>query len=177
MLIALALLAAIAAPADEDAPTPGTIAVQIEAAEALRDDMAPALLEAARDALSHAQFIPLPDAGHSRYVARLAVSEVANGVVSSPGASGGATATPSLSGGGLSMSLPTRKQQLHPLIVTRLVATVSLRRDDRVVWTGEATTARASGTPAGAPGAVATALSNALFRWFPHRLEGPLSVP
>jgi hypothetical protein len=31
---------------------------------------------------------------------------------------------------------------LHGLIVTRLEVTVSLRRDNHVVWTGQATTVR-----------------------------------
>jgi hypothetical protein len=47
--------------------------------------------------------------------------------------------------GGLSLTLPSGKDQLHGLIVTRLEVTVSLRRDSRVVWRGQATTVRASG--------------------------------
>ncbi len=79
--------------------------------------------------------------------------------------------------GGLSLTLPSGKEQLHGLIVTRLEVTVSLRRDNHVVWTGEATTVRANGTRTGDPSVVAAALSDALLTWLPRQLPGPLSVP
>lgn len=79
--------------------------------------------------------------------------------------------------GGLSLTLPSGKDQLRGLIVTRLQVTVSLRRHNHVVWTGQATTVRPSGTRTGAPSVVATALSDALLTWFPRPLPGPLSVP
>ena len=79
--------------------------------------------------------------------------------------------------GGLSLTLPSGKDQLHALIVTRLEVTVSLRRDSRVVWTGQATTVRASGTRTGDASVVAAALSDALLTRFPRQLPGPLSVP
>lgn len=79
--------------------------------------------------------------------------------------------------GGLSLTLPSGKDQLHGLIATRLEVTVSLRPDSGVVWTGQATTVGASGTRTGDPSAVATALSDALLTWFPRHLPGPLSVP
>jgi hypothetical protein len=77
----------------------------------------------------------------------------------------------------LSLTLPSGKDQLRGLIVTRLKVTVSLRRENHVVWTGQATTVRASGTRTGDPSVVATALSDALLTWFPRQLPGPLSVP
>jgi hypothetical protein len=73
--------------------------------------------------------------------------------------------------------LPSGKDQLRGLIVTRLKVTVSLRRENHVVWTGQATTVRASGTRTGDPSVVATALSDALLTWFPRQVPGPLSVP
>ena len=79
--------------------------------------------------------------------------------------------------GGLSLTLPSGKDQLRGLIVTRLEVTVTLRRDNHVVWTGQATTVRTSGTQTGEPLAVAAALSDALLTWFPRQLPGPLSVP
>lgn len=79
--------------------------------------------------------------------------------------------------GALSPSPPAGKDQLHGLIVTRLEVIVSLRGDNQVGWTGQATTVRVSGTRAGDPSAVATALSDALLTWFPQQLPGPLSVP
>jgi len=79
--------------------------------------------------------------------------------------------------GGLSLTLPSRKGQLHGLIVTRLEVIVSLRRDNRVVWRGQATTVRASGTRTGDPSVIAGTLSDALLTWFSRQLPGPLSVP
>ena len=61
--------------------------------------------------------------------------------------------------------------------MTRLEVTVTLRRDNHVVWKGQATTVRASGTRTGEPSVVAAALSDALLTWFPRQLPGPLSVP
>ncbi|TCL99912.1 hypothetical protein C8J41_1303 [Sphingomonas sp. PP-CC-3G-468] len=79
--------------------------------------------------------------------------------------------------GVLSLTLPSGKDQLHGLTVICLDETVSPRRDNHAVWTGQATTVRASGTRTGTPSVVATALSNALLTWFPRQLPGPLSVP
>jgi hypothetical protein len=154
------------------APVPGTVAVVVRDRDSV--PAAARYVEAATAALARADFTPLPDAGHSRYVAELAVSATENGVVASRGAE---VAPPVYHGGGFSVGLPSRKEQLHALVVTKLRVTVSLRADSQVVWTAEASTARAAGTATGSPEAVATALCDAVLRWFPHPLPGPLSVP
>lgn len=165
-MTALLLLAAAAAPA------PGTVAVVLRDGASV--PAAARYVEAAKAALARADFTPLPDAGHSRYVAELEVRTSENGVVASRGAE---AAPPTYRGGGFSVGLPSRKQQLRALVVTRLRVTLMLRAGSNAVWTGEASTARPAGTATGTPEAVATALCDALLRWFPHPLEGPLSVP
>ncbi len=162
----LLLLAAAAA------PVPGTVAVVVRDSDSV--PAAARYVEAATAALARADFTPLPDGAHSRYIAELAVSATDSGVVTSRGAE---AAPPVYHGGGFSVGLPSRKEQLRALVVTKLRVTVSLRADSRVVWTAEASTARAAGTAGGSPEAVAGALCDALLRWFPHPLPGPLSVP
>lgn len=176
-----ALLAAavtlMPATSETTAPAPGTIAIVATDAQKMADPIMATFLAVIRRALLRTEFLPLPDGGHGRYVAKVAVSQTSLGVVASAG-SGSATASNlTHRGNGLSWRLPSRKRQLHDLIVTRLDVIVVRRSDDLVVWTGQATTARIEGTPAGMPAVVAAALSEALFRQFPRPLPGPVSVP
>ncbi len=155
---------------------PGTIAIVAADSPTTSPTIAKTFTDAVQQTLLRTAFLPLPDANHSLYVAKVEVSQIQRGVVRSgndrsdrPGMAAGL--------GGLSLTLPSGKDQLRGLIVTRLKVTVSLRRDSHVVWAGQATTVRPSGTRTGAPFVVATALSDALLTWFPRQLPGPLSVP
>jgi hypothetical protein len=159
------------------APAPGTIAIVARDAETTVDPTVATFLAVIRRAILQTAFLPLPDGGHGRYVAKVAVSQTSPGVVSSAGSGSAAASNVTHRGNGLSWRLPSRKRQLHDLIVTRLDVIVVRRSDDHVVWTGQATTARIEGTPAGMPAVVAAALSEALFRQFPCPLPGPVSVP
>jgi hypothetical protein len=174
------LLAAAAAlvqsPVSASVVKPGTIAIVAADSRTTSPAITKTFTDAVQRTLLRTPFLPLPDQNHSLYVAKVEVSQTQRGVVRSgndrsdrPGMVAGL--------GGLSLTLPSRKDQLHGLIVTRLKVTVSLRRDSDVVWTGQATTVRASGTRTGDPSVVAAALSDALLAWFPRQLPGPLSVP
>ncbi len=163
-------------PVAVSAVRPGTIAIVATANPTTTPAVTKTFTDAVQRTLLRTPFLPLPDANHSLYIAKVAVSQTQRGVVQSgndrsdrPGMAAGL--------GGLSLTLPSGKEQLHGLIVTRLEVTVSLRRDNHVVWTGEATTVRANGTRTGDPSVVAAALSDALLTWFPRQLPGPLSVP
>jgi hypothetical protein len=176
VLIFAAAAALVQSPVAASVVKPGTISI----VAADRPTTSPAITKTFTDAvqrtLLRTAFLPLPDANHSLYVAKVEVSQTQRGVVRSGNDRSG---RPGMAAGlaGLSLTLPSGKDQLHGLIVTRLEVTVSLRRDNHVVWTGQATTVRASGTRTGEPSAVAAALSDALLRWFPRQLPGPLSVP
>jgi hypothetical protein len=155
---------------------PGTIAIVAADSSTTSPAIARTFTDAVQRTLLSTPFLPLPDPNHSRYVAKVEVSQTQRGVVRAgndrsdrPGMAAGL--------GGLSLTLPSGKDQLRGLIVTRLKVTVSLRRDNHVVWTGQATTVRASGTRTGDPSVVATALSDALLTWFPRQLPGSVSVP
>ncbi|MEG3162354.1 hypothetical protein U1763_17770 [Sphingomonas sp. LB2R24] len=155
---------------------PGTIAIVAADSPTTSPAITKTFTDAVQRTLLRTAFLPLPDPSHSLYVAKVAVSQTQRGVVRS---GNGRSDRPGMAAGlgGLSVTLPSGKDQLHGLIVTRLTVTVSLRRDSHVVWTGQATTVRASGTRTGDPSVVAAALSDALLAWFPRQLPGPLSVP
>jgi hypothetical protein len=155
---------------------PGTIAIVAADSPTMSSAITKTFTDAVQRTLLRTPFLPLPDANHSLYIATVEVSQIQRGVVRSgndrserPGVAAGL--------GGLSLTLPSGKDQLRRLIVTRLTVTVSLRRNNHVVWTGQATTVRASGTRTGDTSVVAAALSDALLTWFPRQLPGPLSVP
>ncbi|TCP65568.1 hypothetical protein C8J43_1105 [Sphingomonas sp. PP-CE-1G-424] len=155
---------------------PGTIAIVAADSPTTSPAITKTFMDAVQRTLLRTPFLPLPHANHSLYVAKVETSQTQRGVVRSgndelnrPGMAAGL--------GSLSLTLPSGKDQLHGLIVTRLKVTESLRRDSRVVWTGQATTVRASGTRTGDPSVVAAALSDTLRTWFPRQLPGPLSVP
>jgi hypothetical protein len=153
---------------------PGTIAIVAAESPTTSPAITKTFMDAVQRTLLRTPFLPLPDANHSLYVAKVEVSQTQRGVVRS---GNDRSDRPGMSAGLGGLTLPSGKDQLRGLIVTRLEVTVSLRRDDHVVWRGQATTVRASGTRAGAPSVVATALSDALLTWFPRQLPGPMSVP
>lgn len=171
-----AAAALMQSPVATTAVRPGTIAIVAAESSTTSPAITRTFTDAVQRTLLRTSFLPLPDPNHSLYVAMVEVSQTQRGVVRSgndrsdrPGMAAGL--------GGLSITLPSKKNQLHGLIVTRLKVTVTLRRNNHVVWTGQATTVRASGTRTGDPSVVATALSDALLTWFPRQLPGPLSVP
>ena len=155
---------------------PGTIAIVAADSPTTSPIITKTFTDAVQRTLLRTAFLPLPDANHSLYVAKVEVSQTQRGVVRS-GNDRSDRRSMEAGLGGLSLTLPSGKDQLRGLIVTRLEVTVTLRRDNHVVWTGQATTVRASGTQTGEPLAVAAALSDALLTWFPRQLPGPLSVP
>ena len=171
-----AAAAMMQSPVATTAVRPGTIAIVAADSSTTSPAITRTFTDAVQRTLLRTPFLPLPDLNHSLYIAKVEVSQTQRGVVRSgndrsdrPGMAAGL--------GGLALTLPSGKDQLRGLIVTRLKVTVSLRRDNHVVWTGQATTVRASGTRTGDPSVVATALSDALLTWFPRQLPGPLSVP
>jgi hypothetical protein len=176
VLFFAAAAALVQSPVAGSVMEPGTIAIVAADSSTTSPAIARTFTDAVQLTLLRTPFLPLPDANHSLYIAKVEVSQTQRGVVRSgndrsnrPGMAAGL--------GGLSLTLPSGKDQLRGLIVTRLKVTVSLRRDKHVVWTGQATTVRASGTRTGDPSVVATALSDALLTWFPRQLPGPVSVP
>ncbi|RZL84826.1 MAG: hypothetical protein EOP66_02300 [Sphingomonas sp.] len=176
LLLFAAAAASLQSPVAASVVKPGTIAIVASDNPTTSPAIERIFTDAVQRALLRTPFLPLPDPSHSLYLAKVQVSQTQRGVVRSSGETSGRR-TMGAGLGGLSLTLPSGKDQLHGLIVTRLEVTVSLRRDNHVVWTGQATTARVSGTRAGDPSSVATALSDALLTWFPRPLPGPLSVP
>lgn len=175
-LLCAAAAAIVQSPVDSPVVKPGTIAIVAANNPTTSPAITKTFTDAVQRTLLRTSFLPLPDANHSLYVAKVEVSQTQRGIVRS---GNDRSDRPAMTAGlgGLSLTLPSGKDQLHGLIVTRLEVTVSLRRQSRVVWTGQATTVRASGTRTGEPSVIAAALSDALLTWFPRQLPGPLSVP
>jgi hypothetical protein len=171
-----AAAALMQSPVATTAVRPGTIAIVAADSSTTSPAITRTFTDAVQRTFLRTPFLPLPNPNHSLYVAKVEVSQTQRGVVRS---GNDRSDRPSVAAGlgGLSLTLPSGKDQLHGLIVTRLEVTVTLRRDNHVVWKGQATTVRASGTRTGEPLVVAAALSDALLTWFPRQLPGPLSVP
>jgi hypothetical protein len=176
VLLFAAVAALVQSPVAASVVKPGTIAIVAADSSTTSPAITKTFTDAVQRSFLRTAFLPLPDANHSLYVAKVEVLQTQRGVVRS---GNDRSDRPGMAArlGRLSLTLPSGKDQLRGLIVTRLEVTVTLRRDKHVVWTGQATTVRASGTRTGDPSVVAAALSDALLTWFPRQLPGPLSVP
>jgi hypothetical protein len=175
IVISLAMIAAADAALAPLPPGTVTVIVVPDGDEHAAD--APAYAEAVDAVFNAANYLVLPAAGPSRYRARVAVDHEARGLVGAPATTKKADAAMANWGGGVSIALPTEKQDLRALIVTRMTITLSDWRSGRTLWTGSAITAQVGGTSANAPATVGTKLANALVARMPAVLDEPLSVP
>lgn len=138
---------------------------------------AQAFADAVGRSLSDADFLVLPPAGPSRYRARVTINREERGVVAAPAPVAGPDMGVANWGAGVRITLPTRKQDLRALVVTRLTLTLVDARDDRTLWTGTAVTTQVAGTAADDPRALGKKLADALVVRMPAVLDGALSVP
>lgn len=157
--------------------TPGTITIVAAGDQNTGDRVAAIFVDAAEHAVLRTSFLPLPNPSHSRYIATIEVSQTPRGVVATRDRASVDLPKMKYGGGGLSLTLPSNKGQLHGLILTRLTVKVSLRGDDRVVWSGQAVTIRVADTRNGEISVVAATLADALFSRFPNHMSEPISVP
>ena len=178
MVIWSGILALLAVPAAAgEALPPGTVTVTvIEDGKSDRPEV-PAIADAVGDAFNSVNYLVLPAAGPSRYRVRVAIDHEQRGLVGAPAGTKGPAASVANWGAGVQLSLPTHKQDLRALIVTRMTITLTAWRDGRTLWTGSAVTAQVGGTEANAPAVVGAKLAGALVSRMPAVLEGPLSVP
>lgn len=181
----LAMIATMAtpAPAIEEAPavpavvSPGTVTIAVVLDGDDHAAGAAAYAEPIDAAFNAADYLVLPAKGASRYRARVTVDHEARGLVGAPTQTRKADAAMANWGGGVSIALPTAKQDLRALIVTRMTVTLTDWRSGKLLWSGSAVTAQVGGTPANAPATVGAKLANALISRIPAVLDGPLSVP
>jgi len=134
-------------------------------------------VEAVGHALAGSDYLVLPAAGPSRYRAHVAIERQTRGLVAATGGVGRPSVGAANWGGGVSIALPARKQDLRALIVTRMTITLRDRRDDRLVWDGSAVTAQLDGTRDNNAAVVGAKLADALVSQIPAILHEPLSVP
>lgn len=173
MIGAAMMAAAVQQPASDRATlTPGTVSVEMIDKQHRQPALDAAFAQAVGDALTDAQFLILPGEGHGRYIARVTVSQQARGTVASRGRSGGAVV-----GGGVASVSLGHTSQLSGLVVTRLEISLVERSDGHVAWSGSASTAQITGSPAGATAAVATKLAKAVIGRFPQPMDEPIAVP
>jgi len=185
--IATLAMVLVAGPAFSAEPLPpGTISVEPAAFEADVGSSMPAFVEAVGTALAAREFTLLGGTGHGRFVADLRLSRVEVGtttakVKTKPVAfvPGGTPfqANGSVVGGGLNFLLPTSKSKTVSLQQTRLEIRIMKRGENTVLWQGTAVTVRAANTLEGQDSAVASALSEAIFRSYPAQSDDPVSVP
>lgn len=184
--IAAALLAVMApvaaAPAMQDAVTPGAIAPGTITVEPLPDDAASPearrlFAEAVERALVDREFLALPGDNRGRYVARMKLSRRAQGSVAVNAAEPGADGNLGNWGASLGVTLPSDKRQIRSLVVTELQIEILLRDATQPVWSGRALTVKPQGTPGDTPAALAKKLADAIMRAFPEQMADPASVP
>lgn len=172
MVSAIVLLAEAATGIPDPLPR-GTVTIAVRADE----DEGTAFTEAVGTSLSAADFLVLPPAGPSRYRARVLIERDGRGIVAAPVAVRGPDVSLGNWGSGVRIALPTRKQDLRPLMVTRMTLTLVDARTDRPVWSGTAVTTQVAGTPADESHALGEKLAGALVARMPALLDGPLSIP
>ncbi len=183
-LIAVAAIlmagSAVRLPAAE-APTSGTISVELGAVAQDVGPSVPAFVEAVGKVLADKGFTVIEGAGHARLVAdiRLSRVEVGTGTTKVPVAKSSIApgGSPSRAGGGITVSLPTGKSRTVALQQTRLEICVKKQGEDNVIWHGAAITVRAADTREGQDAAVSSALAEAILRGYPTQSDDVVSIP
>lgn len=182
MTLAVAAASMQARPAAAAPARPGTVTVSLsgddpawQASGAAVDD--DPFVEATRNALSNADFLVLPAGARSRYVATLRIGQQHRGSVTADGPEAGPSVAVGNWGGGVSLTLPSRKTSLRDLVITDLHVEIFQRSDRRLVWSGSAITAQVEGTQAGSAKALSAKLASALIPHFPVTMESSISVP
>lgn len=162
-------------------PLPGTISVEPAFVEPELGSSMPVFVEAVGKALADREFTLLAEPGHARFVADLKLIRVDVGTTTAKVSAARPTAVPggdpSRVGGSLNFSLPTAKTKTVPLQQTRLEIRIRKRGEENVMWHGTAMTVRSPETPEGREAAVASDLSEAIFRTYPVQSENVISVP
>lgn len=182
MTLAVAAATMQPLPASAAPARPGTVTVSLSgddpawhATDAAVDD--DPFVEATRNALSNADFVVLPAGARSRYVATVRIDQQRRGSVTADGLEAGPSVAVGNWGGGVSLTLPSRKTSLRDLVITDLHVEVFQRSDRRLVWSGSAITAQVDGTQAGSAKALGVKLASALIPQFPVTTEFSISVP
>lgn len=150
---------------------PGTVIVRLAGNDT--DDLtdnAP-FADAVRQALGDANFTPMPEPGHSRYIADVSVARAVQGIVTARARKDPASAGIGSFGPAVRVPLGSKKTVLRNLVVTTLTVRIVMRDDGRPVWSGSAVTAQAEGM------AVAGKLARAVVSAWPRTLSTPVSVP
>ena len=177
MTIALAAAAPAAAQQAQEAPRPGTVAIEPLAKETGPAAVRQIFADAVERALMDARFTALPVTSRSRYVARMKLTRTARGAVTSKAKEEGMATAVGNWGVAVGVMLPSDKRQLRGLIVTELEVEILLRDGMQRVWSGRAVTAQAEGTKADAPATLAAKLAPAVIRRFPAQSEEAISIP
>lgn len=169
-LFGAAMIAILGGEQASAVPTAGTVSIMPAGGAA-----GAAFDTAVQRALLDRGFTPLPGNGHGRYLAKVDVTQSAQGVVSAGRAPAG---KPLASfNGSVSLGLSPGGDRLSELVVTRLTVTLIRRDGGQVVWSGSATTARVAGSRNGGVDLVAQTLANAVLSQFPHTVGQTISIP
>jgi hypothetical protein len=169
-----------AAPADASL-VPGTISLEVtQTAPELRSST-PGFVGAVGQALADKGFTVIDEPGHAGLVADLAVSRDQVGAVNAKVPRGGRATTsggaPDAVGANMTFALPSAKNRVVPLQLTRLEVHIRKRGDAGILWQGTAITVRPAGTRKGEDAVVASDLIGAILHDYPAPPEGIISVP
>jgi len=182
LLLAMAVAILQAPPGAIEPPRPGTITVDLSGKDPAWEDRGEAVdddpfVRATGNALGNANFLVLPRGTHSRYIASVEVSQQQRGSVTADGVEAKPSGNIGNWGGGVRLTLPSKKMNLRDLMITRLDIKVRRRSDGQLVWSGSALTAQVAGTGAGSIAAMSVKLANAVVSQFPVTVQRPISVP
>jgi hypothetical protein len=161
-------------------PSGGTISIEPKTADGEYDPATVSFVNAASDALAAKGFTILQDSGHAAYVAELVLSRTDVGTGKAKAIRGSSAIQPGASpgvGAGVTIPFSTGQSRLVPLQRTTLEMRIHKRGEATILWNGAAVTVRAAGTKKGADDAVAAALSEAVLRSYPAKVEDLVGVP
>ncbi|HWL47594.1 MAG TPA: DUF4136 domain-containing protein [Sphingomonadaceae bacterium] len=135
--------------------------------------------DAVRAALTRLGFSAAPDLAHSELVAVVDIQSTARQTLPrrspvSVGLGGGSFGGGVGLGGGV--SFPIGKAKSGEVVSTELSVQIKRRSEGTVIWEGRARGEARIGTPYGAPGTMATRLSDALFTGFPGESGRTITV-
>lgn len=182
MLILVMAVAIVQVPPGAiELPRAGTITVDLSGKDPAWEDCGEAadgdpFIRSTVNALGNANFLVLPRGTHSRYIASVEVSQQQRGSVTADGVEAKSAVNIGNWGESVRLTPPSKKMNLHNLIITRLDIKVRRRGDDQLVWSGSALTAQVAGTEVGSIAAISVKLANAVISQFLITVQGPISV-
>lgn len=160
---------------------PGTISLETSSVHPAPGYSVDAFVDAVGEGLANRGYTMLEGHGHARLVAELLLTQVeigtANTKVSQTGKPTVAGRGVAGVGGNMTVSLPSGKLKVVPILQTRLEIRIKRLGEEDIVWSGTALTVRPSNSGNGREKIVAADLVKAIFGAYPSQPESVITVP